>query len=517
MSEETHLWCCTLSDDGDSQAKQEPTVVSFRQEKKSSFLMETRTPLEIPKSPSIRVKHSKSSDTSEILFFLGGFQIVSNSRNIEISLKDKDNKEEYLTTSKGIPFEKGKSPDWYKAVCVIPGGPRPVKGLQLKLLSLKPNGETTAKVRMLKLTARLPDISSTSESASPMEHSTQKGPMSASQLPGVVPRGPTGISVQSPVESTGITREDLGAAMTSLSIIARSTEAAMEQSLTDKLGKMETSLSTTLSRFEQHTMSLTSVIVSQKATLDQQKAMMDAQGTMLQNQATQIETLLSQQSVLTRTVQELHGTVATLQHRQQEDAKHLRSILQSRNEQKDTQNEILKTSKHSVVEEDPIEGGIEQTLSNLEMDSKKDRGDTSESNGDPVKTQTKNVQLDSVGSKESDPLAKVEKIEVSLMGDETSPIKGHVHVPEQESIIEPESPLSPNDDLQKELAIATKERSFESRNDKNEAKLAGALDKIDIELKAGTDNDTVEVIEDTNMDENDRSPPDGSFGNLIDL
>ena len=62
--------------------------------------------------------------------------------------------------------------------------------------------------------------------------------------------------------------------------------------------------------------------------------------------------------------------------------------------------------------------------------------------------------------------------------------------------------------------------SFEDRNDKNDIKEAAAGDipvNVELEVMTGDDDKAVEVVESTNADEHERSPPDVAVCNLIDL
>jgi hypothetical protein len=153
-------------------------------------------------------------DAYDNIFMLGGFQLVSNAKAIEVYItKAKmssttgkykvSSKEEYLTTIRGYLVKdaaaaapstsassatepstgnddnngnssnKNSSDCLYKVLCVVPGGPRPVYCVHLKLLSLQQqqptsnNGTTMtttatteqsriARVYWMKLTARLP-------------------------------------------------------------------------------------------------------------------------------------------------------------------------------------------------------------------------------------------------------------------------------------------------------------------------------------------------------------------------
>ncbi|CAJ1896571.1 unnamed protein product [Cylindrotheca closterium] len=153
--------------------------------KKSSFLLnlddgDDSSLVERPDQTQIIVENNPEQQNH---FFLGGFQIVSNAKQSKVYLTGRDGKETYLTTSRGIPFDKDSGKQWYKAVCVIPGGPRLITRLRLEILNVqahKEKGETDltlTKIRYLKLTARIPDKATTAT------HSTIAAPAPAASPP----------------------------------------------------------------------------------------------------------------------------------------------------------------------------------------------------------------------------------------------------------------------------------------------------------------------------------------------
>ena len=83
-------------------------------------------------------------------FYFGGFQLWSSASQVEVYYCRADGVAtlyDYLTTVKGLKQPppqssaahsssngKNESPQYYKAMCVVPGGPRPVTAVKLKLL-----------------------------------------------------------------------------------------------------------------------------------------------------------------------------------------------------------------------------------------------------------------------------------------------------------------------------------------------------------------------------------------------
>lgn len=102
--------------------------------------------------------------SSSVVWAVGGFQLTSNAQNVKVFLTSKE-KEDYLTTVKGLPsgsdFDNQKM---FKALCVIPGGVRPVSRIRLVFENLENSGrtqddscgnESKLKLHWIKLTARL--------------------------------------------------------------------------------------------------------------------------------------------------------------------------------------------------------------------------------------------------------------------------------------------------------------------------------------------------------------------------
>lgn len=116
---------------------------------------------------------TKSTTNEKGFFFLGGFQLVSTARKIEVYVTKVGNpNEELLMTCRGIPVrdkDSNQPHDCFKVFSVVPGGPRPIKKLRLRLLSGDDGpsspaaaGETktpsSTKLVMIQLTGRIPDF-----------------------------------------------------------------------------------------------------------------------------------------------------------------------------------------------------------------------------------------------------------------------------------------------------------------------------------------------------------------------
>jgi hypothetical protein len=136
--------------------------------KKSSFVLDFAdtddTPYvawEIPAHAVIEcVLGNNNSEIAPIPFLLGGLELVSNSRNMEVYLtKTNSTNADYLMTCRGIPAsQQDQQHQWHKTLSVIPGGPRSVVKVHLKLLGLRPDATTHALLKLIKVKGRLPLI-----------------------------------------------------------------------------------------------------------------------------------------------------------------------------------------------------------------------------------------------------------------------------------------------------------------------------------------------------------------------
>jgi hypothetical protein len=316
------LHCVFLNDDPSNHIKQvqvnnnvsESITLSQDVGKKSSFILPAFTNnnnnhLAIP-TPAHMILEYRVDGKPQI-FYLGGFQLVSNARHVEVYLSDNQGKETYLMTSKGISFEG----DYYKAVSVVPGGPRPITRLHVKLLSLRPmTGETTAKLQSLKVTARCPESSSSSSSSG--ETTTTATTTTSDNK--TTANNSSYSSSYSSSSSPPLTQSDLGAAMASMSIMARSTENHLEQTLQDRFTSMEQNLGVRWTKMEHHILQLTSVVVSQKQVMLEQNGLVIKQQHKLVDQGNVINELMVQQTELLQLTQKLQRDLETMQQDQKE-------------------------------------------------------------------------------------------------------------------------------------------------------------------------------------------------------
>ncbi|GAX29459.1 hypothetical protein FisN_16Hh100 [Fistulifera solaris] len=207
-------------------------------------------------------------------FLLGGLQIISNSRTVEIYLKQNDPQEMYLTACRGVPSEGN-----YKIVCVIPGGPRPIQQAHLKFVTDEPELIITS----LRVTARIPEIIQSSQ-PEPSNQLPDHNPSSPPSLP-------TTTTTRSQPASTDTT-SDLHTSLASLAFLLRNTSEKHSQQIQY------------LSQQQQQAMSLWQPLLAQMASqASQQNEQMEQQTRLLQQQQEQIQALTSQVQELTNLVQ----------------------------------------------------------------------------------------------------------------------------------------------------------------------------------------------------------------------
>jgi hypothetical protein len=562
--------------------------------KKSSFLYhptDEDEPLTIPKPAELSIDYpsslsspSSADATSTTIYFLGGFQIISNAKQAEVHwTDDKDGKEHYLTTSRGIPFEKDahnhpQDECWYKAMCVVPGGPRPIRRLRIKLLSLQPKTITTARVKLFKLTARVPDLPTVTTDSAPNNKSEQPATTTTSAPPSSSSSGPTPANASS----------DLGAVMASVSIMARSAQSDIQKTLTDKFTGLDQRLQHQFNTLEQRlsasiltTMSTTTALEEQQRQQQKQQIqeerwmrMQETTNAMIQAQSEQIMRLLEQQHAMTQTVQDLQSELLTLR----QDV--LLAVVNNNNKKNEEEKVVAghatnekvtpprqKTTRPPrpppIMEEEPIERGIEHTLSNLQGgddDEDEDDGDGDDVEIEDVDTLSKTAST-TTGSTSKNYLPKPvgpepleegrETIEVALLDDGGTEQAMHVVHAEEKKVEEPHpppmggtrtssssAPSLSNTNTIGHVGVGPKATpSFEDRNDKNDAKEAAEVDtpdKVELEVMATTTTGhhhgdhadenphetttTIQVLESTTADQHERSPaPDGSEVNLIEL
>lgn len=154
---------CFITQDEHNPEQQHPDhkkIYSFVQEenKKSSFKLQLGD--DDSSSNEISVERPChviiQTISSQQPFVLGGFEFWSNSRSIEVYITESnETKETYLTTCRGIKDSSDDDDRHLKALLVIPGGPRSMVRLRLKLLSAQPKGTTQSHIYDMKLKGRL--------------------------------------------------------------------------------------------------------------------------------------------------------------------------------------------------------------------------------------------------------------------------------------------------------------------------------------------------------------------------
>ena len=184
------------------------------------------------------------------VFLVGGFQLISTAKTIEVYLIDTKENEAYLTTTRGIPHhqddtdnnntDSSNSPKkYYKVVCVIPGGPRPVQQVHLKLLGLQQ--QPSCSVASLRLTARLPPPPKTTtakQQAYPLFGASNPQPPTIPSAGGAS----AGFQGAPGGGAALLSSEDLGAAMAGVSFMVRSAEERIYQRLDRHQQQMQSML-----------------------------------------------------------------------------------------------------------------------------------------------------------------------------------------------------------------------------------------------------------------------------------
>jgi hypothetical protein len=237
--------------------------------------------------------HCFLDSTDEQIFFLGGFQIVTNAKTIEVYLENgkeddinKNKDETYLTTTRGIPHKlqdcdgDDDTTIYYKFVCVIPGGPRAVRKVHLKMLSLAAKA-LVCRIASVKLTARLPETTVLDPSASNRtDYSSPRAtnPSNASN-PGLFPSAEQNWKISSPPpvnnnqnktsDPPPISSDDLGAAMAGVSFMMRSTEDRIYQRLETLHVSLQQQMAAATISQQESTRNF--VLAQQQALVDQQQ------------------------------------------------------------------------------------------------------------------------------------------------------------------------------------------------------------------------------------------------------
>lgn len=391
-----HLICHfrTRRDENDANVGKETTsgkAPLFRETgKKSSYLLQSqkaKSPenidakddgidwYSIPKPAHLVVEHEKNPTvTTESLqertFFFGGLQLVFDAKNIEIYLTSPGGEESYLMTCKGIPYkmnekenvsEESKSiqpkvVEWRRALCVVPGGPRCISCLRIKLIgSTSTSDNTNTKVRYMKLTARIVDPSPSSTGTS-----AQKSPVATTnpQQPGKNLRSfnpsmfaPTTTAKDATSNSEPpLTQKDLGAAMAGLSFMARKTEEQMADLFKQQSKKIENNLESYFARMESQLRALNPTLTFQHQLIKENQTILKEQQKVIDHQTTQINKLLNDNQDLQVRVQSLQADISIL--RSQESYSNARKANECSNENDTIISEKKVTAKHPPSELD---------------------------------------------------------------------------------------------------------------------------------------------------------------------
>ena len=242
-------------------------TVAFEQEegKRSSFMLaaphEDAAVFGIEAPAHVCIYAVSSDDNQCVPFVLGGFEIVSNSRNLEIYISDENDKETYLTTCRGIKWhpevnagilasasptnaidhQQQRPPDdkWHKALMVIPGGPRTMKRIRFKMLSIRPPSNTKSLVHYVKLKGRLPVVERTPPQPLPHHHVNNTSADARFTT-----------TSASPPQQQPLSISDVAAALAGVSMMVHSTEERLAKVLESSLVQLNLGISNRLQGVE---------------------------------------------------------------------------------------------------------------------------------------------------------------------------------------------------------------------------------------------------------------------------
>ena len=289
----------------------------------------------IPKPAHLVIEHDTNPTTNpnnDCPFFFGGLQIVFSTKSIEIYLTSPGGKETYLMTCKGIPYKKNtnedaatksasserpKSAEWFRALCVVPGGPRSVSRLRIKLIgSTSATDATIIKVQYMKITARIvqhppsPTRATTMKSTTTNTNSQRVGQKPSSYNAMFAPLMSTA-SARSTSEPP-LTQSDLGAAMAGLSFMARKTEENMAELFKQQSKKVEEHVESCFTRMELQMRALKPTLAVQHQLIIQNQTIMKEQQRIMEYQTTQINNLLNDKHDLKVRVQSLQADISII-------------------------------------------------------------------------------------------------------------------------------------------------------------------------------------------------------------
>eukprot|EP00536_Pseudo-nitzschia_multiseries_P006760 jgi/Psemu1/324469/estExt_fgenesh1_pg.C_1480001 len=310
----------------------------------------------IPRPAHLIIEHTEpltddaSTETKRNCpFFFGGLQIVFSGKTVEIYLTNPDGKETYLMTCKGIPYRMNKKElggksapikishvaEWHRAICVVPGGPRSISRLRIKLAgSVSAKDSTTVRLHYMKLTARMVNHSqaSTDGTTTKMPGTNtnsqrveqNKRNLHSSTMP--IP-GPTANSQRveqnqrntnhslmtsmagnkgAPQSQPPLTQSDLGAAMAGLSFMARKTEENMTELFKQQSKQMEENIESFFAKMQMQMYTLNSTISVQQQLIKENQNIMKEQQKMIEHQTNQIQKLVDDNHDLKVKMQSLH-------------------------------------------------------------------------------------------------------------------------------------------------------------------------------------------------------------------
>jgi hypothetical protein len=248
-------------------------------------------------------------------FCAGGFQLVSNARSVEVYLD-----EQLLATCRGVPSPghngkcggggdggdgAGAAPRrYFRAVYVVPGGPRPVRKMTLRLRDLVPLGDgsggprdngggaaaETARLVMMKLTARVLLEPAGEEGGG--GGSSSDGGKGASRAPA----SPPPALPLPPPPPAGPSEADVGSALAALSLVMRGAEERIVQSTRTCVQKQVEG------GFEGLRLEIRRVGDELGAKLQRQSEMLEQQRRLIEAQQEQIRLLGAGQAELARIV-----------------------------------------------------------------------------------------------------------------------------------------------------------------------------------------------------------------------
>lgn len=294
---------CFYSQDEASASATSTRSLTLEEGKKSSFILDCSEGeddefgVEKPAHLFLQATASSAADKSQhqaalLPFVLGGFELVSNSRSIEVYVTDDDKKEEYLTTCRGIKVDTN-SDLWYKVLLVVPGGPRSMTRLRLKMLSIRPPKSTKSILQLLKVKGRLPQIEIQQQATMPATAAATRSsiPMQQQQQQHAAtsPSGAAG----------GLDASDISAAMAGMQFMVRSTETRIVETMQSNLQQLQTNM---MGGIQQ-------ALLMQATQLQQLQGVVHQQNQLITQQHGIIQGLQQQQVQLVQSMETLKSSV----------------------------------------------------------------------------------------------------------------------------------------------------------------------------------------------------------------